>query len=74
VTKLAPALAALAVSALLLGACGDADEATATPTPATVGAGAPAATHELTGRIMGPAGEARDTVDQLNQMQGGYDE
>ena len=48
---------ALAAVLLALSACGS-DEASA-PTPG------PTATHEITGRIMGPADKARDVSDQL---------
>jgi hypothetical protein len=55
-------LGTLCISVLLTfgGACGH-DEPASTPTPA--------ATDPVTGRIMGPAGDAQDTVDRLNQMQ-----
>ena len=52
------------VAALLLSvaaACGGDDTASQTP--------APTGTHEITGRIIGPAGDAEDTVDQLNEQQ-----
>lgn len=42
-----------------LAACGGDD----TTTPAPTG------THEITGRIMGPVGDAQDTVDRLNERQ-----
>jgi hypothetical protein len=60
---------AATVALAFLAACGGDD--TAAPTPSPTG---PAATHEITGRIMGPAGDARDTVDQLNERQSGYDD
>jgi hypothetical protein len=50
---------AVVVLALAAGACGGGDQASPSPTPTR--------THEITGRIMGPAGDAQDTVDQLNQ-------
>jgi ABC-type glycerol-3-phosphate transport system substrate-binding protein len=54
-------LAATAIAAMLFAACGGDDQAATTP--------APTGTHEITGRIMGPAGDAQDTVDKLNDLQ-----
>jgi hypothetical protein len=45
-------------------ACGGDDTASQTPAPE-----APAGTHDLTGRIVGPVGDAEDTVDRLNEQQ-----
>ncbi len=53
----------VALSAFTFAACGDGDD-TSSPTPT--------GTHEITGRIMGPAEDARDTVDQLNDLQNSY--
>jgi len=47
--------------AMLFVSCGGDDRAATTP--------APTGTHEITGRIMGPAGDAQDTVDRLNDLQ-----
>jgi ABC-type glycerol-3-phosphate transport system substrate-binding protein len=54
-------IAACAVFVALASACGGGDQAASTPTPA--------ATSPVTGQIMGPAEKARDTVDQLNDLQ-----
>lgn len=60
------AVIAAAAFVVLVTACGGDDEAAPSP--------APTGTHEITGRIMGPADKARDTVDQLNEQQDIYGE
>jgi hypothetical protein len=64
-------LLALAFVAVSFAACsGGNDQTASTPTPvATI---APAATSGVAGRIIGPAGKAQDTVDQLNDLQNSY--
>jgi hypothetical protein len=61
----------LAVSAVVVafgfGACGD-DEPAAQPTP-TVSYAPGAAPAYQQGGLLGPAGDARNTVDQLDQQQ-----
>jgi hypothetical protein len=54
------AIAAAVVLLTFAGGCRK-EKPSATPTPA--------ATDPITGRIMGPAGDAQDTVDQLNEQQ-----
>lgn len=58
---------AAAVVLVLAVACGDdPPAATPTPSPSYAPGGAPAYDG---GGILGPAGDARDTVDQLDEMQ-----
>ena len=63
------AAASLAVAALT-ASCGN-DPPAATPTPAVSYAPGAAPAYQNGNNILGPAGDARDTVDQLNDMQEG---
>lgn len=59
-------LAAAAIAFAAFTACGGGEQAAPSPSPT--------GTHEITGRIMAPVDDARDTVDQLNERQDSYDD
>jgi hypothetical protein len=60
---------ACAAAALALPACGGNDTAASTPTPAPSYRPGEAPAYQNGGSILGPGGKARNTVDQLDQIQ-----
>ncbi len=60
---------ACAAAALAFAACGGNDTAASTPSPAPSYRPGEAPAYQKGGSILGPAGKARNTVDQLDEIQ-----